>query len=78
MYAIKAIFDGTTFQPIQPIPVEESYEVVITFISPVKKDTFDAIVSTKQPRSSLKGLLKGKVRMSADFNEPIEEMKEYM
>ena len=24
------------------------------------------------------GLLKGKIRMAEDFNEPLEEMKEYM
>ena len=39
MYAIKAIYDGTNFKPMQPIPVEEDYEVVITFIEPVKKRT---------------------------------------
>ena len=37
MQAIKAIYDGTTFKPTQPIPVKEQYEVVITFIEPLKK-----------------------------------------
>ena len=78
MYAIKAIYDGTNFKPIQPIPVKENYEVVITFIEPVKKDAADISEPTKKPRSELIGLLKGKVWMSDDFNEPIEEMKEYM
>ena len=32
----------------------------------------------KFPRSSLKGILKGKVWMSEDFDEPMEEMEEYM
>ena len=32
----------------------------------------------KLPRSTSIGLLEGKVWMSDDFNEPIEEMKEYM
>lgn len=32
----------------------------------------------KRPISELKGLLENKVWISADFNDPIEEMKEYM
>ena len=63
MYAIKAMYDGTNFEPMQPIPVEGSYEVVIIFIEPVRKDL------AKLPRSTAKGLLKGKVWMSEDFNE---------
>jgi len=41
MYAIKAIYDGTNFKPMQPIPVKENYKVVITFIEPVKKEQTD-------------------------------------
>jgi len=70
MYAIKAIYDGTDFKPMQPIPVDENYEVVITFLQPAPKQ--------KKPRASSRGLLKGKVWMSDDFDEPLEEMKEYM
>ena len=75
MYAIKAIYDGLTFNPIQPIPVKENYEVVITFIEPVEKGAHQPV---KLPRSAMRGLLKGKVRMADDFNEPLEEMEEYM
>ncbi len=37
MYAIKAIYDGNTFKPSEPIPVTGEYEVVITFTTPLKK-----------------------------------------
>ena len=74
MQTIKAIYDGTTFKPIQPIPVKEKCEVVIMFFEPAEK--FDK--PAKLPRSTAKGLLKGKVWMSDDFDEPLEEMKEYM
>jgi transcription termination factor Rho len=37
MYAIKAIYDDNQFKLEEPVPVEEKYEVVITFISPVGK-----------------------------------------
>jgi hypothetical protein len=32
----------------------------------------------KLPRSTARGILKGKLWMSDGFNEPIEEMREYM
>ena len=35
-------------------------------------------VNKKIPRSELRGKWTGKVWMSDDFNEPLEEMKEYM
>ena len=36
MQAIKAIYDGLTFKPRQPIPVQGYYEVVITFLEPIE------------------------------------------
>jgi len=36
MQTIKAIYDGVSFNPMQPIPVKESYEVFITFVEPVR------------------------------------------
>ncbi|MCL2321121.1 MAG: DUF2281 domain-containing protein [Oscillospiraceae bacterium] len=78
MYSIKAIYDGINFKPIQPIPVKEEYEVVITFIQPMKKNMVDVDKSVKIPCSELLGLLKGKVWMADDFNAPLEEMREYM
>ena len=78
MYSIKAIYDGINFKPVQPIPVKENYEVIITFIEPVKNLTEINFEREKFPRSTVKGLLKNKVTMSDDFNEPLEEMKEYM
>ena len=76
MQAIKAIYDGASFKPKQPIPVHGHYEVVITFVEPINQN--GTAVLNKLPRSTAKGLLKGKVWMSEDFNEPLEEMKEYM
>ena len=78
MQTIKAIYDGTNFRPMQPIPVKEGYEVFITFVEPIKKDTANINQSAKLPRSTAYGILKDKVWMSDDFNEPLEEMKEYM
>ena len=77
MFAVKAIYDGVNFKAKQPIPVTGQYEVVITFVEPTNKIT-DNVEISKRPVSELRGLLKGRVWMSDDFNEPLEEMKEYM
>jgi len=78
MDAIKAIYDGVTFKPLQPIPVKEEYEVTITFINPLKKGKVNISETEKQPCSAIIGLLKGKVWMSDDFNAPLDDLKEYM
>ena len=70
MHSIKAIYEGAKFRPIQPIPVEGDYEVIITFIEPVKKDT------VRPPFSY--GSMAGKIWMADDFNAPLEDFKEYM
>ncbi|MCL2593739.1 MAG: DUF104 domain-containing protein [Defluviitaleaceae bacterium] len=37
MYAVKAIYDGNHFKLKEPIPINEKYEVIITFINPIEK-----------------------------------------
>jgi len=76
MYAVKAIYDGVNFKPSQPIAVKGRHEVIITFLEPVTDIGTEQI--KKLPRSEIIGCLKGKVWMADDFNEPIEELKEYM
>ena len=72
MYTIKAKYDGKNFKPMQPVPVKEDCEVLIIFLDPEKKEP------SKIPFSELRGVFKGKIRMSDDFNEPLEELKDYM
>ena len=43
MFAIKAIYDGNSFLFKEPIPVKENYEVVITFVDPIKKSQEDIL-----------------------------------
>jgi hypothetical protein len=74
---IKALYDGTGFKPKQPVPVKGDYEAAVVFTAPVNKNTAD-MKSAKRSRSELRGILKGKVWMSEDFDEPLEEMREYM
>jgi len=72
MYTIKAIYNGTTFKPLQPIPIKDNCEVLIIFPEPDKKE------QRKKPLSESRGIFKGKIRMPDDFNGPLEELKEYM
>ncbi|MCL2050953.1 MAG: DUF2281 domain-containing protein [Lachnospiraceae bacterium] len=78
MHAIKAIYNESGFYPMQPIPVDEDYEVVITFINPIKKPQSNLNETSKRSCAELIGLLKGKVWMADDFNAPLDELKEYM
>jgi len=81
MYAVKAIYDGVNFKPTQPVDVEGQYEVVITFIEPI------SVPTKKNPRLLLEPVLgkpvsigefDGLINIPDDFDEPLEEMKEYM
>ena len=45
---------------------------------PMKKNMAGEKKPVKKPRSESRGIFKGKIWMSDDFDEPLEEMKEYM
>ena len=72
MQAIDAIYDGINFKASQPIPVKGQYKVVITFLEPLNENSNKQ--RKKRPRSDVIGLLKGKVWMADDFNEPLDEL----
>ena len=78
MYAVRAIYDGVNFKTNQPISVKGKHEVIITFLEPVIETVASTDQIKKRSRSEIIGCLKGKVWMADDFNNPIEELKEYM
>lgn len=49
------------------------YEVVITFLEPMEEDAISINQTKKRPRSEIIGCLKGKVWISDDFNDSIDE-----
>ena len=65
MQAIKAFFDGSNFRPSQPVPVHGQYEVVITFVEPIKPvyvsgaTNHDELSKRREMLKSLKGCMKG-------------------
>ena len=64
MHAIRAIYDGTSFRPMQPITVTEQYEVIITFVEPIKEATATGLPNKR-------GCMKGKMWISDDFDKPL-------
>ena len=71
MQAIKAVYDGFSFAPTQPIPIQGQYEVVITFIEPIL-DKRKEEKTTPQKRRL--GFLKDKVPPLPDsFFDPLPE-----
>ena len=81
MQAIKAIYDGINFMPKQPVPVKGRYEVVITFIEPISEDIHynpRYLLEPDTTKTPILGRCNGLIKIPDDFNEPLDEMKEYM
>lgn len=72
MTTINAHFDGKVIIPEAPLPLVpgEKLRVTIERAQIVPRDG-------TEPRPSLLGILAGKVWISDDFNEPLDEFKEY-
>jgi len=69
MYAINAVYDGTGFKPREPIPVNEEYEVVITFTSPVKNSETVPKRFSKTEKDEITNSLFGVLPSDVDLNE---------
>jgi len=81
MYTIKAIYDGVNFKPMQPISVKGQYEVIITFVELISKDiNFNStyLLEPDTSKTPILGRLNGTVEIPENFDEPLDEMKEYM
>ena len=81
MYAVKAIYDGVNFKPKQPIAVKGAHEVVIMFIEPINNANEDNPLYLLKPdtnKTPVLGRLNGTIKIPDNFNEPLDEMKEYM
>jgi hypothetical protein len=65
---VKGIFEGGKITLMEEPPVSKRTEVIITFMETV----------TDVPKKRLAGVLRGKVKMSDDFDEPLDDLKDYM
>ena len=73
MYAIKALYDGADFKPKEPIPVNEEYEVVITFTKPVKNTEIQSKHFTDAEKEALRKSLFGVLPSNIDLDEERKE-----
>jgi hypothetical protein len=67
---IKGYYDHGQIVLQETPPVETKTEVIVTFLTDE--------IATKQPAKRKLGGLEGKVNLPADFNEPLDDMKDYM
>jgi hypothetical protein len=71
MEVVKAIYTKERIKLLEPVNVKGDYECDVIFRKPVEEPK-----KKKIPLSELEGCLEGWI--SEDFDEPLEEMKEYM
>ena len=69
MYAINAVYDGTGFRPREPIPVNEEYEVVITFTIPVRNSETAPKRFSKTEKETITNSLFGVLPSDVDLDE---------
>jgi len=89
MQAVKGYVENGLFYPIGKVKqspgrikavltiLDEPAEIQKQDEASVKK-TIEELEAIRQARLAFKGSMKGKIWMSDDFDEPLEEMKEYM
>lgn len=66
---VKGVYEGGQIIFDEPPPVTERTEVIVTFLTEEKKD---------EPKKRVLGLLEGKAKLPDDFDEPLDELKDYM
>jgi hypothetical protein len=67
---IKGVYDHGKITLTEEPPVKTKADVIVTFLTPEKWET---------PESKRKlGGLEGKVDTPDDFNEPLDDLKDYM
>ena len=89
MQAIKGYVENGLFYPMEKLAQTQGrIKAVLTILDePVEvrgedseyvKKTDEELEAIRQARLAFKGCMKGKIWMSDDFDEPLEEMREYM
>ncbi|MCP9763769.1 antitoxin AF2212-like protein [Lacihabitans soyangensis] len=74
--AVKGIYENGVLTLLEPAPIQEKSEVIVTFISTEKAKVLKQRVPGGLLR--LRNLKQGEVSIPDDFNEPLDDLKEYM
>lgn len=75
MYAIKAVYDGNSIIPKEPIPVKEYCDVVITFMEPGRPADFRS--AEKKRRDKILGFFNTWDSSAVDETLAIMEEREH-
>lgn len=67
--AVKGYYEGGQVFFKETPPVTERTEVIVTFLTEENKT---------ESRKRVLGLLEGKAKLPDDFDEPLDELKDYM
>jgi hypothetical protein len=67
MFAVKGFYDGETIKAKEMIPVKEKYDVIITFLNPVLRET--------QAKQDKKMILDSLVGIAAHTKMTLDEIK---
>lgn len=69
---VKGYYDHGQIILQEEPPVMEKTDVIVTFLSDEKNE------ERKEKKKIRLGLLEGKIKISDDFNDPLEDLKDYM
>jgi uncharacterized protein DUF2281 len=67
--AVKGYYDNGHVVLTEQPPLHSQKEVMVTFVSEEPE---------KKSKKIVLGLLEGKIKISDDFDEPLEDLKDYM
>ena len=69
---IKGIYDHGQIILNEEAPVKTKTDVMVTFLPADENKSFG------ENQKIILGLLEGKIKLSDDFNEPLDDLKDYM
>ena len=70
--AIKGVYDNGTVILSEDPPLKTKADVIVTFLTDNKEQTGN------NGQKIILGLLEGKIDTPDDFNEPLDDLKDYM
>jgi hypothetical protein len=78
MLSIKGLYDGKWVIPLEKIHIKPNVKVIITFLDEKSKRNVLDNNFSKEMSARKAGTLKGKIHIKDNFDEPLDDFKEYM
>ena len=78
MHSIKGIYNGKWVIPLEKVHSRPNIKVIITFLEEEPGNIYNDNQQAKESTSRKAGTLKGKIHIKSNFDEPLDDFKEYM